>query len=316
MLQEQHAEAHVSEPGGQSVKETNVRIVAVIPAFNEAKNIAGVVIGAQKHVSEVVVCDDGSSDLTGEIAEKLGSVVITHKTNLGKGVAIKDLFRRAKENGAEIIVTLDGDGQHDPHQIPLLTKPIIDGTADIVNGSRFLKENAVPGHRRVGDGVLNRMTNAVSDYKLTDTQSGFRAYSRSALEHLEVKEHGIAVDSQLLMEASESGLRVTEVPIDVNYNSDSSTYHPAKHGVYVALSILRAATERSPLLYLGVPGIIFALSGIIVSIHIVDLYNTSRYFSIPFSMLALGFFMVGILLILGAVMLYAINNLVVRLRAG
>src|SRR5579863_3265007 len=169
----------------------NLRIVVAIPAHNEEKYIAAVVIGSQKHASTVLVCDDGSDDMTGEIAERLGAVVTRHRTRLGKGVALKDLFGMAKSRGADVVVTLDGDAQHDPRQIPSLVKPILDGAADIVNGSRYLGENPIPDHRRLGDGVLNTLTNAVTHHGLTDTQSGFRAYSKMALERIEVKEHAM-----------------------------------------------------------------------------------------------------------------------------
>ncbi|MGD0477178.1 MAG: glycosyltransferase family 2 protein [Nitrososphaerales archaeon] len=298
------------------MQASSVRMMIAIPAYNEEKNIASVVVEAQRHTLRVVVCDDGSTDMTGEIAERLGAVVIRHQTNMGKGVAIKDLFRKAKEIGADVVITMDGDGQHDARQIPLLAQPVLDGSADVVNGSRFLKKNPIPNHRRLGDGALNGLTNAVSHGNLTDTQSGFRAYSRTALERIEVKEHAIGVDSQLLIDASQKGLRVTEVPIDVVYMEDSSTYHPARHGAYVILSILRIATERSPLLYLGIPGIISLLVGAAVSLNVIVLYNAERYFSIPQAMIALGTFILGLVLILGAVMLYSINNLVLRLRQG
>ena len=287
-----------------------------MPAFNEEKHIGAVVISSQRHASKVVVCDDGSTDMTAEIADRLGAIVIRHPTNLGKGVAIKDLFSTAKFLGADVVVTLDGDGQHDPRQVPLLIKPILEGAADIVNGSRFLKANPIPNHRRLGDSMLNSLSNFTSHSKLTDSSSGFRAYSRWAIDKIVVTDHGMGVDTQLLNEADRHALRVIEVPIDVEYTSDSSTYHPAKHGAYVILSMIRIAAERSPLFYLGLPGIILGVIGVIVSLNILALYNTSHYFSIPQAMIALGAFVVGLILILGAVMLYAINNLVLRLRPG
>ena len=296
--------------------ENRAMVVVAIPAYNREKHIAAVVIGSQKHASKVLVCDDGSTDMTGEIAERLGAVVTKHRTNLGKGVAIKDLFNMAKFLGAEVIVTIDSDGQHDPRQIPLLIKPILEGIADIVNGSRFLKDNPVPNHRRFGGAVLNSLSNVISHSNLTDSSSGFRAYSRTAIDRIEVTDHGMGVETQILNEADKNALRVVEVPIDVTYASDSSTYHPAKHGTYVILSIIRTAAERSPLLYLGLPGITLGVIGIIVSLNMLELYNASHYFSIPRAMIALGAFVVGLILVLGAVMLYAINNLVLRLRPG
>ena len=244
--------------GEMSLQTNDERVIVVgIPAYNEEKHIAAVVIGSQKHATKVVVCDDGSTDMTAEIADRLGAVLIKHPTNLGKGVAVKDLFSTAKFLGADVLVTIDGDGQHDPGQIPTLVKPILDGAADIVNGSRFLKENPIPSHRRLGDGVLNRLSKVASHHDLTDSSSGFRAFSRWALDKIEVTEHGMGVDTQLLSEASRNALRVVEVPINVTYSKDTSTYHPAKHGTYVILSIIRTAAEKSPLLYLGLPGIIW-----------------------------------------------------------
>jgi len=114
-------------------------IIACIPAYNEEATIAKVIIQTQKYVDKIIVCDDGSSDLTGLIAERLGAEVIRHERNLGKGAALRSLFKKAKELKAEIIVTLDADFQHDAADIPKLIKPILDGEADVVVGSRYFK---------------------------------------------------------------------------------------------------------------------------------------------------------------------------------
>ena len=303
------------QPQGQLIQPFPMVVVA-IPAINEENHIAKVILGALKHTPWVIVCDDGSTDMTGEISEKLGAMVIRHDANMGKGVALRDLFDKARQVGADIVVTLDGDGQHDPSEIPQILKPILDGTADIVNGSRFLKENAMPNHRKFGGTILTGLANAVSHGKLTDTQSGFRAYSRASLDAIEVKEHAMGVDAQLLIDATQKRLKIAEVPIGVTYGADTSTYHPARHGTYVVFTILRVAAERSPLLYLGVPGIIALLVGLGVSLNMIALYNASHYFSLPQAMIALGAFMVGLVLIIGAMMLFAINNLVLRLGKG
>jgi glycosyltransferase involved in cell wall biosynthesis len=301
------------QPQVQPIR-TVPEIAVVIPAYNEENHIAKVIVGALKYTPWVIVCDDGSNDMTREISEKLGAMVIRHDTNMGKGVALRDLFQEAKGRRADVVVSMDGDGQHDPRDIPLLIKPILEGTADIVNGSRFLKKNPIPDHRKFGNDVLTHLTNAVSHEKFTDSTSGLRAYSKASLDVLEVKEHAMGVDSQLLIDAAQKGLRVTEVPTGVTYGDDTSTYHPARHGSYVILSILRVAAERSPLLYLGVPGVIFALVGLVVSLNMIALYNASHYFSVPQAMIALGAFLVGLFLIMGAMLLFVINNLVLRLR--
>ncbi len=124
-----------------------------IPAFNEEQSIARIIIEAQKHADTVIVCDDGSTDLTAQIAERLGADVVRHEENCGYGAAIKSLFKRALEFGADVLVTLDGDGQHDASEIPQVIEPIIEGNADVVIGSRFIDAKGtaeMPFYRKVG----------------------------------------------------------------------------------------------------------------------------------------------------------------------
>ncbi len=161
-------------------------VIASIPAFNEEKSIAKMILETQKHVDRVVVCDDGSTDLTAEIAERLGAEVVKHDRNLGYGTAVQTLFRRAKEMQADVMVTIDGDGQHDPRDIPALIEPVLAGEADVVIGSRFLgdaeKTNDVPTLRRWGIRIITGFANRSFDSSLSDAQSGLRAYGRNALE--------------------------------------------------------------------------------------------------------------------------------------
>jgi glycosyltransferase involved in cell wall biosynthesis len=265
-------------------------------------------------VDKVIVCDDGSSDLTGEIAKELGAVVITHATNSGKGTAIRDLFHEAKRMDADVIVTIDGDGQHDPAEIPSLVKPIIKDGVDIVVGSRSLGKNDIPTHRKLGGEILDSLTNMASRSNVSDTQSGFRAYSRRALNLLEVKELKMGVDSQLLIDAFDKGLKVVEVPIGVYYGSDSSTRNPIRHGVDVIAAVIRTVTERRPLIYLGVPGLVAFAIGLALSSMIVGYYNIEHYFSLPLAVLALGWIMVGLVLAIAAMILDAMNNFARRER--
>jgi glycosyltransferase involved in cell wall biosynthesis len=213
-------------------------VVACIPAFNEEKTIAKVVLLAQKHVDKVVVCDDGSGDLTGEIAERLGAEVLRHDGNFGKGAALKTLFSRAVELGCDVAVTLDGDGQHDPCEIPRLVEPVLNGDADVAVGSRFLGKVEVPRYRVIGNKALNLLTNVKMAEKLSDTQCGFRAYSGKALSLISVSEAGIGVDSQILLDASDKGLRIVEVPVGVSYKDAKSSYNPVSHLVMVVYSMI------------------------------------------------------------------------------
>lgn len=196
---------------GSGVAEAKPLVVVGIPAFNVEKTIAKVVLQARKYVDWVVVCDDGSADMTAEIAEKLGADVVKHEKNLGYGGALKSLFRRAQELGADLMVTLDGDGQHNPAEIPMLVEPVLQGKADVVVGSRFLrdvkgKKNNVPRYRRLGIKAITGLTSAASSLGLTDAQCGFRVYGRKALQGFSLFENGMGVSVEVLMEAKETRL--------------------------------------------------------------------------------------------------------------
>ena len=164
-------------------------VVVGIPAFNEEKAIARVILEAQKFADAVVVCDDGSTDLTAEIAERLGADVIKHERNSGYGAAIRSLFGRARELGADVLVTLDADGQHDANEIPNVLKPILQNKADIVVGSRFIDAQGtteMPLYRRFGAKIITKLVNGSSKNGISDAQSGFRAYNRQTMEKLGV----------------------------------------------------------------------------------------------------------------------------------
>src|SRR5512145_2292085 len=189
-------------------------IIAAIPAYNEEIALGSVILRAKKHVDSVIVVDDGSADATSAIAALAGADVIRHDRNQGKGVALKHAFLRAKELDADILVLLDADGQHNPDEIPTLLAPIQNTEADMVIGSRFLGvKNEIPAYRRAGQSVLNYMTNKVSHSDVTDSQSGFRAFSKTAIRSLALDEHGMGIESFMQRAAHDQNLRVAEVPI-------------------------------------------------------------------------------------------------------
>jgi glycosyltransferase involved in cell wall biosynthesis len=232
-------------------------VVVGIQAFNEERTIAKVVLELQRFADKVVVCDDGSSDMTAEIAERLGADVARHERNLGYGAAIQSLFKHTKELDADVFVTLDADGQHDPSEIPLLVEPVLNGKADVVIGSRFLgdwgKRNSVPRHRRVGIKVITKLTGAASNHRLSDAQSGFRVYGRKALESLSLNENGMGLSVEILMEAKKHGLNVVEVPTGCKYHGldRTSTHGPLRHGTSVVMSLVRLVVEKRPLVFFG-----------------------------------------------------------------
>ena len=220
-------------------------IVAIIPAYNEEDALADVIDRTSKYVDRVIIVNDGSVDNTAEVAMNAGAEVINHNTNLGKGEALKSGFKAIDDDS--IIVTIDGDGQHNPDEIPDIVKPIIEDGADLVNGSRYLlgPEENTPAYRRVGQRVLDIATNISAGIKVTDSQSGFRAFSPKARGCFRFKDTGFGIESEMLVDAAEAGLKIVEVPITVRYDVDGSTKDPVTHGVGVLLKITKDKILRT-----------------------------------------------------------------------
>ncbi|HEV2390678.1 MAG TPA: glycosyltransferase family 2 protein [Nitrososphaerales archaeon] len=239
--------------------------VACIPAYNEERTIGKVIVGTFEYVDKVIVCDDGSGDMTAAIAERLGADVIRHERNMGKGEAFRSLFSACRDMGADIMVTIDGDDQHDPADIPKLVDPVMKGYADVVLGSRFHSDNrGIPSYRKVG----NKLLNAVTVPGVSDTQSGFRAYNKKAVEALRPSESGMGVDSEILMDASTQGLRLMEVPVSVMYGiGKTSTHNPIYHTVDVLTSAIKLTSIKHPMTFYGIPGLAVTLLGLYFVIH-------------------------------------------------
>lgn len=289
-------------------------IVVGIPAFNEEKTIARVVLQAQKCSDKVVVCDDGSSDLTGDITQGLGADVVRHERNLGYGAAIQSLFKRAGELDADVFVTLDGDGQHDPSEIPRVVKPVVDGVADIVVGSRFVNEGpayAMRWYRRAGVKLITRLTNATSNHGVSDAQSGFRAYSRRSLRSLVMFEDGMGISAEILINARKTGLKVCEVPCSCSYDNGvkTSIHNPVRHGVDVVASIIRLVVEEKPLIMLGIPGILCLVIGALFGVWMLQLYAVEHQIVTNIALASIGFVMIGFFCLSTAITLYAILRL-------
>ena len=287
-------------------------VVACIPAFNEEKTIAKVVLQTKKYVNKIVVCDDGSSDMTGEIARKLGADVIRHERNLGKGAALKSLFEAARKMDADVFVTLDADGQHGPEEISKLVEPIAKEDADMVIGNRFHSSEVIPAVRRWGNRVLNFFTN-LSASEANDTQSGFRAYSKKAVNVISIDEDGLGVDSQIFIDAKQKSLKVVEVPVTAKYPKDvkTSKKNLLRHGTEVMVSLIGLITERRPLLFLGAPGLGLLAVGGAFLITVLKIFNETRQFAIGTAIFGILFTLLGALLVFCALILWVIDN---RLR--
>jgi glycosyltransferase involved in cell wall biosynthesis len=218
------------------------KIVVAIPCFNTMHYMVDLIARVKKYADEVIVIDDGSTDMTADVARLAGARVISHGENRGYGEAIKSCIAAAKSANADALIIIDGDGQHNPDEIPDIYRPLYMENADLVIGSRFLETSGkIPGYRKFGIGIINFLWNFGSNMKVSDTQSGCRAYSRYFLEKMCYSEKGMSISIEILEKARRSGVRIKEVPITCSYqdNNGSLSLKAVFHGLSVALAVLR-----------------------------------------------------------------------------
>lgn len=263
------------------------KVAVLLPAYNEEVSIASMILLSLQYADEVIVIDDGSSDRTSEVSRLAGATVLSHNTNKGKGAALKTGFKYAQDY--DIIVTIDADGQHNPSEIPDVIKPIMEDRADIVNGSRYIagKDTTTPTYRRVGQTVLDNATYLASGVKLTDTQSGFRAFSSKSIEYFNFDPNGFGIESDMLIEASVNKLRIVEVEITVRYDVNTTTDNPIVQGFSVLMRILELMRFNRPLYFYGISGSIVLFLGILIILTVkASLFTNNIYIS------AIGYFIV------------------------
>ena len=290
-----------------------MKIVIGIPAYNEEKNIASVLIKLKKISQDIIVCNDGSNDLTGKIAKELGAIVIEHKKNLGYGSAIKSIFLKAHEINADVLVTFDADGQHRIEDINTILEPIKNNSADIVIGSRFLNNNQeIPTYRKMGIKAITKLTNVTGGTKITDSQSGFRAYNKRILDKIIPQESGMGISTEILIKAQKADFKITEVPITILYDGDTSTHNPISHGSSVILSTLKYVAIERPLVFYGIPGIIFLLIGLAFGIWTIQIYSDEGQVITNIALVGISGVIMGTILMLTATILYSIVSVVKR----
>ena len=284
--------------------------LACIPAFNEEKPIVDVIKKSLKYVDQVIVCDDGSSDLTAEQAKIAGAVVIKHEKNMGKGHAMKSLFKYAKDIDADVIVTIDGDGQFLPEQIGTLLQPILENSYDVVIGNRFSDDKEMPSYRKIGNKMLDRITKLAAELPFSDTQSGFRSYSKKAIQSINFSTNGFGVDSEILIDAVDKGLKITETDVTVLYDTGlkTSTKDPVTHTMGVVASLLESIAIHHPLKYLGIPGMILLLIGLGFATYSISIFNETGNFSLPSILITMSSLIIGLILLLMSVVLYSISS--------
>jgi len=289
-----------------------MEITIGIPAYNEEKNISEIIKKLQKITNKIIVCDDGSSDSTGQIAKEMGVLVVQHETNLGYGAAIRSIFLKAREEKSEFLITLDSDGQHRIEDIQTVLNPLKTGKADLVIGSRFLNNDGknVPSYRKVGIKILTKLANTSLEDNITDSQSGFRGYGRQVIENVTPSESGMGVSNEILIKASNQGLKIVEVPIIILYDGDTSTHNPISHGSSVLISTLKFISIEHPLKFYGIPGIGFLTIGLVFLIYTLQLFTETGQILLSSAIIGIGSVIFGIVLIQSSILLYAMVKLI------
>ena len=289
-----------------------MKITVGIPAFNEEKNIASIIQKLNQVADTVIVCNDGSTDNTAKIAEKMGAIVITHQQNLGYGEAIRSLFLKARELDSDMLVTLDSDGQHRISDILPVIDPIITNQADLVIGSRFLEDNQedMPKYRKIGIKMITSLANSSLEHSVSDSQSGFRAYGKNVLSKITPSENGMGVSNEILIKVSKKGFRIVEVPIVVSYEGDTSTQNPISHGASVTLSTLKFISIDHPLKFYGIPGLVFLLIGLIFTVMTIQGFTETRQILLGTAVIGVGTIIFGTILMMTAILLFSIVNVI------
>ena len=215
-------------------------ITAIIPCHNEEKFIGSIVRKTLNYVDSIVVIDNVSTDNTGRIALDNGATVVNCSIK-GCGLAIRTGIDFAlRNNESEIFVILDGDGQHDPEDIPCLVDPLQSGIADFVIGNRFLNHYTGPFYRSAGIRFINALYNIGLETKIKDTQCGFRAFTRDVASSINLTENGFALSIEQLIKINRNGYRVSQIPIKCIYNNGHvHSTNPLLHGLQISKAIIK-----------------------------------------------------------------------------
>ena len=261
-------------------------------------------------MDKVIVCDDGSTDNTVRMAEENGAEVVRHEKNYGYGAALITLFDKARETNPDVMVTLDADGQHIPEFIPQLIAPLSYQGNDVVIGSRFLKKDSkTPGYRKTGIKIITAATNLEGGLKLTDAQSGFRAYSRNAVQVIHPTEYGMEASTEILTKIVNKGLKVVEVPIVISYDGTHSK-SAVPHGIAVLMGVIKYLSIKHPLPSYGLPGIALIIVGTILGVQFFDVYFNQGVVFIGTLLGAIITFLAGTILVTTAILLFSMATLI------
>jgi glycosyltransferase involved in cell wall biosynthesis len=285
------------------------RVVVIIPAYNEERFIGSVVLKIRQFPVTAIVVDDGSTDATCLIADAAGANVIKHERNKGKGEALNSGIAAARKLNPEAIVVIDGDGQHMVRELPRIVQPILEGKADVVVGSRYLNNTSnTPNHRKIGHWFFNKLTGITSQVSLTDSQSGYRAFSSRAINADRFLSTDFTVESEMQFWAREQNLRVIEVPVTIRYDGKPKR-SAIQQGVIVFNGILHLVGQYRPLLFFGLPGAFILTIGILFGIWVVDIYSRTQTLAVGYAMISVLMSMIGIVFLSTGFTLHSVRGL-------
>jgi len=291
------------------------RVVVIIPAFNEERNVGSIVLRLRQVIDIVIVVNDGSRDATAEVARLAGARVVSHLTNSGYGAALRTGFTAALEQQATAVVLMDADGQHRVEDVRDVVEPILADEADVVVGSRFADSRTrVPPVRRMAQHGLTWLSNVGSGVKLTDSQSGMRAFSPRAVSALLLKSTSMAAASEMQFLASDANLRVREVPIEVRYFGEVKR-NPIGQGLDVLYGIVQLVSERRPLLFFGIPGLLLVIVGVMLALDVVQTFDKVRVLLVGELIVAVAISVIGTLALFTALVLNALQDVRRELRS-
>jgi glycosyltransferase involved in cell wall biosynthesis len=282
--------------------------IAIVAAYDEDRFIGSVVLKTRHYVDQVIVVDDGSTDETARVAEEAGALVLRHEQNRGKAEAINTGLQRARALDAGVVVLIDADGQHNPAEIPALIAPIEAQQADLVVGSRFLDvRSRIPRWRMFGQHALTLATNVASGVSLTDSQSGFRALSRGALQSLVFRpEGGFSLESEMQFLIHQHRLTVQEVPVSVTY-AEGAKRNPFTHGFQVLNGIVALVSQHRPLIFFGVPGVLILAVGLALGLVVIERYNRYQTLPIGYALISILLDIVGIQTLFTGIVLHSLR---------
>lgn len=292
-----------------------MKLVVIIPAYNEEITIGNVINTIPKKIEgidqiEVLVVDDCSKDNTVKLARMAGAAVVSHPVNKGVGAAFSTGIEKALEMKADIIVNIDADGQFNPLDIPKLVKPILEDKADFVSCSRFKDKNLIPRMsltKKIGNKFFTRLTSFLTGQKFTDTQCGFRAYSKKAALHLNLF-GSFTYTQEAFLDLASKGMRIVELPLKIRgvrqFGRSRVAGNVVSYGFRALSIVTKTFRDYKPLVFFGLPGLIIfsigLLTGLFLIIRYVITLTTTPFKSlIIFSavMLILGFLMIFLALI-------------------